>query len=421
MTIRIMLPICYPKVLDNNKSKKEQKGREILFPPFLLKQPVEIKLIFIMMLCFTSCSFKNNNNIQRNTEKTDHCSFEPNITKTEIKIPFDFTYTYDEVENFYGWDKYIYFLNIAENTVYIYDSENDSLFRKLKPDIPVSSIYMYDSSNVFMLNEMSVTHCNWNLDNRKTYPINHDSITEYSIGKFSDFFPLSYDPKKDELYLQRSHWVFSYKQEVSMSYSVESVLHLKTGIVDSLPICYPNIYGQYDFGYMNNISRCLNDSINVYSFETDPDLYLYNRYTKEISVKGGKSEHQKKSIVGYNYKDNSIDEMDYFYMMIELASYPVIQYDPYRELYYRIFQEEQPLYGIDGKLNSTLKKKTWLQIYNTNFCLLQEYLLPIHNYYRLIVLKKGLAISRMTTKNPLYDKKNMEFDLYMLFDNDSLQ
>lgn len=417
MTIQTMWITFYLKDLASSNVFEKEKESIRIYPLFFNTNGQIIFKIGFLILLFLSCSDISNQKSFTSELKTYTCEYDFNFTKEEIKIPFDFTYTYEEVENFYGWDKYIYFLNQNENTIYIYDIDKNNLFKKIVPAIPVTSIYIYDSSHVFLLGEKFVVQTDWNLSNNKIYQINPDSITEYSIGKFSAYFPLSYDPEKNALYLQRSHWVFSYKQDKSIYYSVESELNLTTGKTDSLPVCYPDIFNRYDFGYMNNVSRSTNDSLNVYSFETDPNIYIYNRYTKTLSVTGGKSMHQNKKITGYNYKDKTINEQDYFYMMIQLASYPVIHFDPYRNLYYRIYQQDQSLYNKQDKLNSILMKKTWLQIYNANFCLLQEYLLPYHNYHHLIVLKKGLAISRMTTKNKGYDKKNIEFDLYIPSNN----
>lgn len=410
MIIRNMWTISWLKALVNNLNPDTKRGVNQFCPLFIQLNISWIVYSVIICLIPGCRGGLSQHSHELSTEKKDTLLA---FTQSLISIPFGFEYTYDEVENFYGWQNYIYLLNTENNTIYIYDTESQSLFRKITPVAPLTQVYIYDSTHVFLLGETSLIYTDWNLRNPVTYAINPDSITDYAIGQFSYYFPMYFDQRKNDLYLQRSHWVFSYRQEESIHYSVESVLHLQTGKTDSLPVCYPHTYHRYDFGYMNNISRCAGDSLNIYSFETDPNLYIYNRYTSGLSVKGGKSAYQESPLIGYDYRDTSITEQDYLYMMVQLASYPVIQYDPYRDCYYRIYQDAQPLYNEQQKLNGTLKKKTFLQVFDSRFHLLQEFPLPSHNYHHLVVLEKGLAISRMTAKNPFYDKQNMEFDLYM--------
>src|SRR5690606_3526461 len=101
-------------------------------------------------------------------------------------------------------------------------------------------------------------------------------------------FPGYYDSRNDKVYMRlvsTSHKRFSHKiydmpAEVSVGFRNPSVNYI--------PLSTSNLYYHGFWGIDDAPVRTITDSLCIYSFSYDPNIYVYNRYSGLMEVKGGR-------------------------------------------------------------------------------------------------------------------------------------
>ena len=171
--------------------------------------------------------------------------------------------------------------------------------------------------------------------------------------------------------------------------------------LNQLPMKFSELYkkGYYSVSIYPN--RLITDSFHIYTFGQDPNIYLYNKMSKNITVKGGKSKYQKE-IVPYFSKTVKFSKDKEMAYLKTILSYGQILHDPYKNCYYRFFKQSQPSKNIEGLYNTEFDKYESLMIFDKDFKLLNEINLDRYKYFSAFsfVTKDGLLIADKDYNSP---------------------
>jgi len=161
---------------------------------------------------------------------------------------------------------------------------------------------------------------------------------------------------------------------------IEASLDLRSEQISPLPVYYAPLYRQGNtyFGYLNMPMRTPTDSLFIYTFPADPNLYVYDRLSGNQRAYGGKSKYAPeppKSLPPN--EERSEKKMQH---MIESTMYFNVLYDPQRRLYYRFHFPAVDFHRQDGTYNGFEDKKPVLMVFDDQFRLVQEVEMPDYNF-----------------------------------------
>ena len=154
----------------------------------------------------------------------------------------------------------------------------------------------------------------------------------------------------------------------------------------------------------------MKDDYSIFSFQADPNIYIVNRSTAEVSVKPGQSTfHTPIQVMSLKYKDDSNKKMAHLTVS---PVYLELFWDKYRKLYYRFFLKEQPERNPDGTYNAWHNKKTILMVFNEDFTLLKEIELAEYlSYHYAFVAPQGFFIKVDNSKQTNQNLKSILFEV----------
>ena len=108
------------------------------------------------------------------------------------------------------------------------------------------------------------------------------------------------------------------------------ILSLETGQTETIEIPHPTYFKQQNkWGALNDLNFCLNGDLVVYNFAGSSWIYAYNRKTQETAEYEIKSMH----IDNLQFPEKDADENE---VAIQAGYYFPLQYDPYRNVYWRL-------------------------------------------------------------------------------------
>lgn len=174
---------------------------------------------------------------------------------------------------------------------------------------------------------------------------------------------------------------------------------------------YPN----YPLDYFNSIeawkaARCFgpNDE-EVYSFAFDNNLY--------VNVNGTVTTHEieNKSLREINESSLSLSDFQAQMNFISRSGlYTYLFFDPYRNLYYRIFLMPGEFKHANGKTIMLAERDFKIEVIDLHFKLIGSTLFQgkEFNPYRLLISKRGLVLER----NNFYTPSTEDFFKFCLFD-----
>ena len=146
-----------------------------------------------------------------------------------------------------------------------------------------------------------------------------------------------------------------------------ATIDIKKEIVNLLPIYFPLSVTDKYYGKLSTAQILSKGDSIIYNFGNSSKIYIYNRRNKEIY------EYDIKS----NFTDNLSEDLDknvntkkLFDHYLHSLFFHNIQYDPYRDCYYRIHTNK------NNNPSAFNDKETFLTIINSNFEKTDEIKLP---------------------------------------------
>lgn len=165
---------------------------------------------------------------------------------------------------------------------------------------------------------------------------------------------------------------------------------------DTVQATYPPRYRtDCNHGWHFRAFRAITPNSHVYSFSAEGDLYVYDMQTKTYTAKSARSQYDTIPFPCVNdlqkKETNNDDRVRHFNLS---PNYGNIIYDPYRQLYYRFFYPALPEKNTEGFYNDLNDKEAVLMVFDKDFRLLTEWLLPQKQFLAATacVGEKGLYI-----------------------------
>ena len=276
----------------------------------------------------------------------------------------------------------------------------------------INSVYMHNFDSIFVIQENLITLMDSTkvLDTMSINIIVADKMPLYYLKNLENT-PLFYDTQKDKLIVSvYCSGCYLHKKKYYHS-PLEALIDLKEKDITYLPVTYPKKYQENYYGFALTVNKDVYKNLSIFSFEVDPNIYVYDRHKDSLMVKGGRSSYQEKNaeVLNKKYKNNSEEKLTHLRLC---PIYSRILYDSYRDLYYRFFFKEVPLKNEDGLYTIWKDKEFILMIFDGDFNLLEEIRLNKGDkrYYshRSFVTAKGLFLPRIDNK----DKYSLRFDIF---------
>ncbi len=175
-----------------------------------------------------------------------------------------------------------------------------------------------------------------------------------------------------------------------------------------LTISFPNLYKyNKDFGKYAAAFNIVNNQL-IYSFEVDPNLYIYDLQGNLLKSINAKSNFLDKFDFLDSTKEHDIKSFREFNMAH--GSYFNLIYDKYNKLFYRIIRHNMPLTDKNNKINDFLYADFSIIILDKDLNIITEQFFKgsIYDFSNIIPTNMGLLIS----KNPKLDREHIAFDIY---------
>ncbi len=228
--------------------------------------------------------------------------------------------------------------------------------------------------------------------------INQSGNSKTRISNIGNGLPLSFDAASNELLMGQYCSKCPFYDKSFFLNNVETSLDLTTKKFKQIPFVYSFKYQNDYYGFASNAQRLIRDSLSIFTFHNDPNIYIFNRRSNTTFTKGGKSQFDT-GIKGLSliHKNDSNKKMNHLTLS---PIYLDMYWDPYQKLYYRIFLKEQSEKDKDGAYNTWMDKPVVLMVFDENFDLLNELELePMLNYRSAFVTPNGFFIGFSNTEN----------------------
>lgn len=319
---------------------------------------------------------------------------------------------------------YLLVLNnyLQQLQIYNLTTQNIQSSRKLadldifkNPDYgEINSIYFHNFDSIFVAQEYRISIINYQ-ETIYSKPINDLKNNKLPQNYYAnlDHAPIYFDQALKGVVTQNYCAACGFSDIKYYKSSIESLISIESDQIINFPIQYPTLYTNNYYGFANHIFRTVKDSLSIFSFPIDPNIYIYNRREDSLRIIGGKSRYQLNAAIPLSrkLKKDSNKKLEH---LASVPFYHQILYDPFRKLYYRFFSKELNIKNDDGTYNNWGDKEIVLMVFNENFDLLDEIDLGKHKYgiFHSFVSKEGLFISTSHYKNPNYNKFKAMFDVY---------
>jgi len=276
----------------------------------------------------------------------------------------------------------------------------------------VNSFYFLNFDTILLAQENAITLFD-TLAINKIVQINNSSVERNPEMFYENMgqSPIIYDSNQNSVAIQSYCSGCDASSKKFYEQPIEAIILLDSNKVVPSPIYYSEKYLDNYYGFAIHVYQTTIDDVSYFSFPVDPNIYIYNRKTKKMKVKGGRSQFQLKDAppVKNKYKNDSEFKFNH---LTQIPSYNVIIPDSYRSLYYRFFYKGIALENEDGTFNSYGDKELVLMVFDKNFDLIKEIDIGKHKYTtgKSFVTKEGLFLSQSHYKNTAKDKKT-RFDI----------
>ncbi len=385
---------------------------------------MRLLLYCLITLLLSNC---NRNVVLENSEF-------PNLSTKQVVLSIDSfgipnsVYKYDSVGFSYlqgkevGDSLYLFMMNIRSKKLEVYNLDNltktwelsyINLLDSFHSSQKLWSVHFHNLDTIVWHTEYSL-----NLINREKVIyqqiINNPEATEnppYSL--ISQRMVTEWDNKK------MGFWVQGY---CSLCSQKAGDLFFKTPIevfvpagssqnYDTLPITYPERYYKIEQGFNTYINRERVGNKHIYSFAAEPNIFSLDIVSGKIDVFAGRSQSDT-SENKFISKKTALDADIKLQILATTSQYERILFDKYRNLYYRFFVPQLPEKDANGLYNSFGDKRRVLMVFDQDFNIIGEYLLPPKKFgdYGAFVGKKGLYLPHLAIPNTVnYEQK---FSIY---------
>lgn len=342
-------------------------------------------------------------------------------TKT-IQIPFNYNKTSLAYNGFQALGDTIYFHEMNSNQILFFDWKRgkvlpalslDSLVGDIEKLYPgnVRDVKMINSDSIMVVQDYRLTLINHNGEMINHWDIDdHDLFEELVVhGVWYRTFNIIYKPE-GKVYIHRMNAAcgnddFSY----CCNYSIEAVMDLNMGNIDTLPILYSPHYKNRNYGHLREIGRIELNNKHIYTFQSDPNLYVLDLQTDSLTVVGAQSKHQTADTLYYSHS-KAIEPQWVMEHYLQGQEYSGLWHDSYQNLIFRFYKAQQPLTNAKGKPNGIMDKDLYLQVFDADLSMLGE--IHLGNSYEpfAFVTSDGFVVSKMSPNNPKHDKTSLLFE-----------
>lgn len=260
----------------------------------------------------------------------------------------------------------------------------------------VNGLFIQDSGSVLIQQEYRIAL--WNSFSGKVSTLLRLNETPDSRQwvMSMQYAPPYYDPGQKRIYLRQYAVKCTDTSREFYDTPIEISFRLTDSAVAVSPVKYSLLYKDAYYGFANYVYRLCTDSLNIFSFPTDPNLYVFNRYTQNIKVVGARSRWHTVMAkpLPPRYRLDTEKKVKH---MTEMPFYDEVKYDAYRQLYYRFFAKQMPLKNKDGSHNTWEDKRFTLMVMNKGFEVVGEVDLDDYwiNPFVALVVEDGLLIKSM--------------------------
>ncbi len=257
----------------------------------------------------------------------------------------------------------------------------------------INSIYAHNFDSIFIAQTFMISLIDTSGKLIWQFPVNEGN-EKYALGNLHGGSPLLYNDKEQCLYVQSYLWKKKQNSPAYYKANIETSINLETSKAEQLPVTHSKLYQKKYYGYGNHVFREIADSLHIYAFPADPNIYTYNRYTGEYKVVGGKSKYQKEPVAMLNWKQGKDKKakVDLFSLM---PFYYKVHYDPFRNCYYRFFSPELPVKNEVGLYNKYIDREYILMIFDESFKLVEEIKVGKHDPTFAFCTSEGFFVYRI--------------------------
>ncbi len=241
------------------------------------------------------------------------------------------------------------------------------LFSDINRQIYITGIEYHNHDSIFISSQYQLNLIELN-DNVITYSINEEYWEKGYYIKTSHESAVEIDAMENEIMMHsNAKGLKNHILDVGLNLS-------KIEDINLYPFRYPMHMQKNNYGLLTGYSRAINGHQSVYSFDADPNIYIFNRKTGETVIKGGRSVFQNIEILPLTGKDRKDDIIRMRHFTLTTA-YPRIIYDAERELYYRYFFQGVLEKNEEGLFNSLRERTDYLMVFDEEFELITEFLI----------------------------------------------
>jgi Domain of unknown function (DUF4221) len=287
-----------------------------------------------------------------------------------------------------------------------------------KRPISINSIYIQSLDSIFFLTEkgLYIVNSNGNIIYSKiNLNFSNGVSSNEVVYRNSGNFPIYFDSNSNNVYMYGFCNKYSTYSNKFYNEPIENSYNLNGNVFNQLPMKFSELFKTGYFSVSIYPQRLIIDNYHIYTFQQDPNIYIYDKLKKEITVKGGKSKFQKE-MIHYFSKTVSFSKDKEIAYLKTVPSYGKLLYDPYRNLFYRFFQQGQSIKNTEGLYNTEFDKYEILIIFDKDFNVLNEINLERYKYFSTFsfVTKDGLFISDKNIYDLSIISDSLKFHLFTI-------
>lgn len=343
--------------------------------------------------------------------------------KFNINLPKAYLPSYSIISSFLkktGDSTLMGIYNEKNNTIDIFNLDKKKLTQQItlpetivggyslvsKRKVSINSIYIVSLDSIFLLTEKGfyiVDSSGKLIYSKNNLNFTNGISANQIIYRNSGNFPIYFDSDFKALYMYGFCNKYSTYSNKFYNEPIEYAYNINTEDTIQLPMKYSELFKTGYFSVSIYPNRLIMDNRHVYTFQQDPNIYIYDKIKKELTAKGGKSKFQTEVIPYFSKTVKFSKDKEITYLKT-VPNYGKILYDSYRNLFYRFFQQGQPLKNKEGLYNLELDKYESLMIFDSDFNVINEISLERYKYFSAFsfVTKDGLCIS----DKGIYDSNN---------------
>jgi len=281
------------------------------------------------------------------------------------------------------------FCFISRHQYYILNSHNQLSRREINNDTKITSLKI---DTTFWAKSTGLTS-SYNLGQLNQINIIKDSLLYFPVDKNVFYENGIYSKKNYDFPITATYNIYSHK-------------------INSTGIVYPKFLSDFDYGLLFPIHQLYLQDAIIYSFECSDEIIKYDLLTGISASHHIRSRYETAPIKPVTI-DKKIGRKESIWNHKKYsAAYGNIIYDPYRNIFYRFYEHSMPVKGGNNLYNTTDDKRMSVIIFNENFEIMDEVLLPNGAwYYYAICSPDGLF---MNTRDIFKDENDNKIGFKLL-------